>query len=58
MKYIAMIVWALILGLVAGFIGASLTQTAFSVPHTLITMGVFAILLGILPNLTAHYSTK
>lgn len=48
MKHIVPIIWAMILGLVIGFIGSSLTQTKFEVTTTLIVSAIAGAFLSVI----------
>lgn len=51
MRYIVILFWTLILGLVAGFLGAKLTMSAFALVPTLFASIVVAVVVILLDKI-------
>ncbi|MCH4057406.1 YjzD family protein [Lapidilactobacillus gannanensis] len=51
MKRVVVVIWAIILGIVAGFIGAKLDQSDFNLKLSLITFLIFGLLLNFVPEI-------
>lgn len=54
MKRVVVVVWAVILGIIAGFIGAKLDQSDFNLKMSLITFFIFGLLLNFIPEITRN----
>lgn len=50
-KRVIVVIWAIILGVVAGFIGAKLDQNAVSIGLSAVVFGIFGLLLNFVPEI-------
>ncbi|WP_261805810.1 YjzD family protein [Lapidilactobacillus luobeiensis] len=54
MKRIVVLFWSVLLGIVAGFIGAKLDQSNFNLQMSLIAFFVFGLLLNFVPGIVKN----
>lgn len=51
MKRVIVVIWAIILGVVAGFIGAKLDQNAVNIGMSVVVFAIFGLILNIVPEI-------
>lgn len=51
MKRIVVVVWAIILGIIAGFIGAKLDQNAVNIGLSVVVFAIFGLILNFVPEI-------
>ncbi|WP_164506803.1 DUF2929 family protein [Lapidilactobacillus bayanensis] len=51
MKRVIVVIWAIILGIVAGFIGAKLDQNAVNIGLSVVVFAIFGLILNFVPEI-------
>jgi ABC-type dipeptide/oligopeptide/nickel transport system permease subunit len=57
-KRVVVVIWAIILGVVAGFIGAKLDQNAVNIALSVVVFAIFGLLLNFVPEIMKGTYTK